>query len=271
MTTTQRTSITVGRSPGRISWAISPPLAAGADPAARGAGPGAGRAGASGPDPAAVRQFGDGRLRGARRRWAGATRDAPARLRVIGNVAAGYVAGAAVAPGAAMRIMTGAPLPPGADAVVRFEETSEGDALHTGEPTPPPPRRAKPPGAPPARGAAIGARSTQPVAARRQRAPGGRRCAAPGRRCWRRAPCCALRDRAAGRDRPAARCRPTAAPASPSSPPATNWSTRPRRSAPARSTTPTATAWPRRWPPGAACRILLGIARDTLAELDGAD
>ena len=47
-------------------------------------------------------------------------------LRVIGDVAAGYVASQAVGPGTAMRIMTGAPLPPGADTVVRFEETSEG-------------------------------------------------------------------------------------------------------------------------------------------------
>ncbi|HET7079261.1 MAG TPA: gephyrin-like molybdotransferase Glp [Chloroflexia bacterium] len=62
----------------------------------------------------------------------GATRAAPRPLRVIGNVAAGYVAGATVGPGEAVRIMTGAPLPDGADAVIRFEETSEGDALHAG-------------------------------------------------------------------------------------------------------------------------------------------
>jgi molybdopterin molybdotransferase len=61
-----------------------------------------------------------------------ATRAAPRPLRVIGNVAAGYVAGATVGPGEALRIMTGAPLPDGADAVIRFEETSEGDALHAG-------------------------------------------------------------------------------------------------------------------------------------------
>ncbi|MBI4790229.1 MAG: molybdopterin molybdotransferase MoeA [Chloroflexi bacterium] len=52
--------------------------------------------------------------------------DRPAALRVIGDVAAGYVATRAVEPGTAMRIMTGAPLPSGADTVVRFEETSEG-------------------------------------------------------------------------------------------------------------------------------------------------
>src|SRR5436190_21855865 len=38
------------------------------------------------------------------------------RLRVTGGVAAGYVADHAVEPGTAMRIMTGAPVPPGADA-----------------------------------------------------------------------------------------------------------------------------------------------------------
>ena len=43
-----------------------------------------------------------------------ATPAVPARLRVVGNVAAGYVAGATVAPGTAIRIMTGAPVPPGA-------------------------------------------------------------------------------------------------------------------------------------------------------------
>ena len=52
----------------------------------------------------------------------------PANLRVIGDVAAGYTAQRAVERGTAIRIMTGAPLPPGADTVVRFEETSEGVA-----------------------------------------------------------------------------------------------------------------------------------------------
>jgi len=52
---------------------------------------------------------------------------APARLAVRGSVAAGYVAGARLEPGTAIRIMTGAPLPDGADAVVPFEETSDAD------------------------------------------------------------------------------------------------------------------------------------------------
>ena len=47
----------------------------------------------------------------------------PPRLRVTGGVAAGYVADHAVEPGTAMRIMTGAPVPPGADAVIQVELT----------------------------------------------------------------------------------------------------------------------------------------------------
>jgi molybdopterin molybdotransferase len=45
-------------------------------------------------------------------------------LRVIGEVVAGATADQAVGPGEAMRIMTGAPVPPGADAVVPVEVTS---------------------------------------------------------------------------------------------------------------------------------------------------
>lgn len=47
----------------------------------------------------------------------------PPRLRVTGGVAAGYVADHAVEAGTAMRIMTGAPVPPGADAVIQVELT----------------------------------------------------------------------------------------------------------------------------------------------------
>src|SRR5215468_2837332 len=47
------------------------------------------------------------------------------RLRVLETVAAGSVAGAPVREGTAIRIMTGAPMPDGADAVVRVEDTSE--------------------------------------------------------------------------------------------------------------------------------------------------
>lgn len=55
----------------------------------------------------------------------GASVDAPVILRVVGNLAAGMVAHQRVDHGTAIRIMTGAPLPPGANAVVRFEETDE--------------------------------------------------------------------------------------------------------------------------------------------------
>ena len=47
----------------------------------------------------------------------------PPRLRVTGGVAAGYVAEHAVEEGTAMRIMTGAPVPPGADSVIQVELT----------------------------------------------------------------------------------------------------------------------------------------------------
>lgn len=47
----------------------------------------------------------------------------PPQLRVTGNVAAGYVADHAVEEGTAMRIMTGAPVPPGADSVIQVELT----------------------------------------------------------------------------------------------------------------------------------------------------
>ncbi len=55
----------------------------------------------------------------------GATKENPARLRVVGNLGAGHTTDESVKSGTAIRIMTGAPLPRGADTVVRFEETSE--------------------------------------------------------------------------------------------------------------------------------------------------
>ncbi len=47
----------------------------------------------------------------------------PPRLRITGEVAAGYVANSSVQEGTTMRIMTGAPVPPGADAVIQVELT----------------------------------------------------------------------------------------------------------------------------------------------------
>jgi molybdopterin molybdotransferase len=54
---------------------------------------------------------------------AGASPQSPRLLRVIGTVMAGSISGREVVPGTAIRIMTGAPIPQGADAVVRFEIT----------------------------------------------------------------------------------------------------------------------------------------------------
>lgn len=53
--------------------------------------------------------------------------DAPGELRLAGEVAAGSAAATAVEPGTALRIMTGAPLPPGADAIVPLEDATERD------------------------------------------------------------------------------------------------------------------------------------------------
>lgn len=56
---------------------------------------------------------------------AGASMQNPAMLRVVGDVAAGVVPDTMVERGTAVRIMTGAPMPPGADAVVPVEDTNE--------------------------------------------------------------------------------------------------------------------------------------------------
>ena len=63
---------------------------------------------------------------------AGASAGAPATLRVIDRVAAGQLPTTAVGPGTAVRIMTGAPVPPGADAVVPFEDTDEVERVREG-------------------------------------------------------------------------------------------------------------------------------------------
>ena len=51
--------------------------------------------------------------------------DAPGQLHVIGEVAAGSASLPRIGPGEAVRIMTGAPMPPGADAVVPIEDAHE--------------------------------------------------------------------------------------------------------------------------------------------------
>lgn len=60
----------------------------------------------------------------------GARPDQPRRLRVVADLAAGYVREELVQPGTAVRIMTGAPVPPGAEAVIPFEEVErDGDEI----------------------------------------------------------------------------------------------------------------------------------------------
>ena len=49
--------------------------------------------------------------------------EAPVTLRLLEDVSAGHVAHQAVRPGAAIKIMTGAPMPEGADTVVKVEDT----------------------------------------------------------------------------------------------------------------------------------------------------
>lgn len=60
----------------------------------------------------------------------GASPDHPRRLRVVADLAAGYVLEVPIQPGTAVRIMTGAPVPPGAGAVIPFEEVErDGDDI----------------------------------------------------------------------------------------------------------------------------------------------
>lgn len=56
---------------------------------------------------------------------AAASAEHPVQLRVVGDVPAGSTARPVVEPGTAVRIMTGAPVPPGADAVVPVEDTDQ--------------------------------------------------------------------------------------------------------------------------------------------------
>ncbi|HMS88726.1 MAG: molybdopterin molybdotransferase MoeA [Acidimicrobiales bacterium] len=53
--------------------------------------------------------------------------DRPVRLRVVADLHAGHSAEVEVGPGCAVRIMTGAPMPPGADAVVVVERSTPTD------------------------------------------------------------------------------------------------------------------------------------------------
>jgi len=64
----------------------------------------------------------------------GASNSSPVTLSVIGEVAAGYLPEKEVTPGTAVRIMTGAPVPGGADTVVQFEDTDEEQRKAQGKP-----------------------------------------------------------------------------------------------------------------------------------------
>lgn len=57
----------------------------------------------------------------------GARGDTPVALPVTATIAAGGQAESPLVPGTAMRIMTGAPVPEGADSVIRVEDTNRGD------------------------------------------------------------------------------------------------------------------------------------------------
>jgi molybdopterin molybdotransferase len=62
---------------------------------------------------------------------ASASEHSPVELEIVGEVRAGDPGDVKVLPGTAARIMTGAPVPPGADAVVPVEETTERDGRVT--------------------------------------------------------------------------------------------------------------------------------------------
>lgn len=64
----------------------------------------------------------------------GATPSSPKILRLIGEVAAGYISEQEVGPETAIRIMTGAPIPKGADAMIPFEDTDEDLRKASGKP-----------------------------------------------------------------------------------------------------------------------------------------
>ena len=62
---------------------------------------------------------------------AGATRERPATVKVVGEVAMGAPPPGPIARGQAMRIPTGGALPPGADAAVMIEDADESDGIAT--------------------------------------------------------------------------------------------------------------------------------------------
>ena len=63
-----------------------------------------------------------------------ASAESPRQLKVVGLAAAGHLCSQSVGPGTAIRIMTGAGVPAGADTVVPFEETDEVQRKAKGQP-----------------------------------------------------------------------------------------------------------------------------------------
>lgn len=63
----------------------------------------------------------------------GASKKTPVKLQVIGSIAAGQVPQKSVSQGTAIRIMTGASIPIGADAVIQFEHTDEVERKEAGK------------------------------------------------------------------------------------------------------------------------------------------
>ncbi len=57
----------------------------------------------------------------------GASTESPRTLQVLGTIRAGHAARLVITPGTCARIMTGAPVPAGADAVVRVEDSDRGE------------------------------------------------------------------------------------------------------------------------------------------------
>ncbi len=58
----------------------------------------------------------------------GASQDSPVELPVLGEIGAGQANLFAMSPGSAVKIMTGAPVPSGCDAIVPYEWTDRGVA-----------------------------------------------------------------------------------------------------------------------------------------------
>ena len=81
--------------------------------------------------------------------------DVPVTLRISGEVRAGDVADLPLRPATTMRILTGAPIPLGADAVVPVEDTTESDGSVTILAVPPSPGHIRPAGDDVAEGALI--------------------------------------------------------------------------------------------------------------------